>query len=400
MGFGIIFLLGSKTSFFDLFKGIRWLDSPETGIPFLIVMIGFLGTMAFELTRGLFRLLGKIKTPEAPRKWLHITITHLTFIVWWPFRISFATAGGFLGFTHHRLHLEHALSPLGRHVFDRLPVRVSEGLDRPIGDFGDLAIHYVVHRFPDTSNMQWARRLIARVRDVSVIISAAIIALVIALATDAFNQYMKPQQPQVSAARTATLANEALSSSMAQVLRRLVEFRPPTGWADTEWANDDRDFRRYTSVCGLDPSSVRYRYGYFYPSQGCSERGRSVLLALTTALNEKLSRTRDGGFAKDLRESLETAFQNLGAKIQADAEAAAIQGQQFFRHVLQLLAVQLVLFLYLIFFLNLRGVIQSMVEALAIEEQDRIASRQPAAIVELAPEVSSVGVGSRELAAS
>lgn len=262
-------------------------------------------------------------------------VAYISFLLWWPLRVTFATIRGLLGFTKYSLGLQEHLSPAALATYHKLPDRVREGLDRPIGNFGDLGIHYVIQQYEETSNRRWARRLIARVQDVSVVVSASVIAILIVGGSDAYRAFMEPR-PEVEA-HNATRTQLGKSTVMSRILLN-------------ELVGNDAES---SVLARFDPAIIK-----------------STMEALVKPL-------QDGEMRKSLNSAIVELDQAITAESKALSAVSIAEGRRLLENVLLVLGSYLLLFLYLIFFVNLRGAIESMVEALAIEEAIRLA--QPAA---------------------
>jgi hypothetical protein len=288
------------------------------------------------------------------------------FVLWWPFRVVLATIRGFGGRTDHALGLSDRLSPNGLATLKAAPERITAGLERPLGDYGDLALHYVVEQYKAASNRKWANRQIGRVRDVAAVVSAAVISLAMWVGASAVQtvtvdstDLTRLEATRQDARRLrASLQSKAPLSKLTQLLTQIT----PRGSAsrETEVLREDSAralgrSRLLDSLVPVDPQEIQQLIDEV----------------------ERLIPNFEAQEKPGIEEQIKRAREFHAEWSAAEANYSALQRRQLLGRIMAVAAIQLTLFLYLILFVTLRAAVETMIEALAIERAELAAADGP-----------------------
>ena len=108
-------------------------------------------------------------------------------IIFVPILIFYNVIKGFLGRTAYKSEIKSSLSLKAKKLYNSLPKKVAAGLSEPVGDNAEIAWKYLVDHFDHQGDQKWARRLIARSKDVLAVITSLIIVLIINVAIFGFD---------------------------------------------------------------------------------------------------------------------------------------------------------------------------------------------------------------------
>lgn len=98
-----------------------------------------------------------------------------------PFLIIYNVAKGFLGYTSYQIEISSSLTQKAKKYYDnkiKPEHRVEDGIKCPVGNSAETTWKHFVDLFDTDTDKRWARRSIARVKDVLAITTAMIIVFV------------------------------------------------------------------------------------------------------------------------------------------------------------------------------------------------------------------------------
>lgn len=301
--------------------------------------------------------------------WISTINRYMLFVLFWPLRIMLATFRGLSGRTDYALGLGSRLSPQGHTTWMGLPERVALGLERPAGEYGELAIHFMVDQYEKPSNKRWVTRLVGRMRDVAIVVSAVVLAFIITIgSTFARTSTETNDDPESAEIDARESAEAALYEARAEVRR---------------W--EDRGVLRQT-FSDTGPT------GLFTPDlvEGVRQLEGTLARVKSEAERQRISgAVYEQDYAAS-RSAVEAAVKAITAHEAAKGAANLFRAQRLVTRLSLLLAFQLTLFLYLILFVTLRGAVESMIEALAIERAElaasanQVTSQAPAPVLTIA----------------
>jgi hypothetical protein len=282
-----------------------------------------------------------------------------------PVRMMDESMRGFFGRSEYSLRLHERISPEARRVLDHMPTRIKEGLDNPIGFHGELALHHIVRLYGTAGNRKWAKQLISRVRDIAAIVSALVVATTLIVGVGLFKRMYErgddaallATSQQFRQFRLLQQDGYTIAENLASMVRNFDQ-RPELRFAEI-------NFRR-----SADPALSN-----IFPGDTQEE--------LVATLNQGVD-ALEGALPVDvpddspLGQSLKglqrqiAQYRNASKQFQSlIAAAGAAATQRVLATTLALLAWQVVLFLYVILFVTLRSTVESLIEALTIEQLDQ-----------------------------
>lgn len=117
---------------------------------------------------------------------------------------------GLTGRTKYTIPLSGRLSREAQSVYESLPEKVAEGLREPVGDNSEVALKFITDRFHSEADKKWARRLVARAKDVATTTTALLVVLAYALV---FGKLIGSKAPSPVAAEIRAILNDVRSTN-------------------------------------------------------------------------------------------------------------------------------------------------------------------------------------------
>jgi hypothetical protein len=147
--------------------------------------------------------------------WMKYSLRILLWVAFVPSLIYYSIFKGLVGFTDFRFDIESRISNHSIRFYKSLPEKVISGLSQPLGDDAEIAWKYLISSFSSEGDKRWARRLITHAKDVLSVTTAFVIVTLLAFAFVNVN----PFQNRVSLAkstisRAVTNCTTTLASSL------------------------------------------------------------------------------------------------------------------------------------------------------------------------------------------
>lgn len=280
---------------------------------------------------------------------------------------------GLMGRQSLNLSLTDRLSPAGRSVFESLPASVQRGLNDPIGDYRDLAIHYVTHSFRSLRSRQWCRRLVSHVADVAVT-TTAVITLVVPFAVSLVDVMRAGPELQARSeydrfATTTWQARSALNDGVPPNVLATLENDEKGGYMSPS-ADDDGTA---STVVDFYLANRRDTPGQRAPNRGQLDAYRTVIGAYVSTLQQakqslpngepdELTRFRDQRIAR-----WRAVQQQVELWASSATTLANVSARRQLLQMIVMVSAPLLLLLYRAYFAAVRNAMVTILEAMAIE---------------------------------
>jgi hypothetical protein len=339
----------------------------------IVELIG--SSFLVRIAAGLFQAFEPLPPPAHDRTPVSASRAVVTRL----WRVARAVSSGFvlglMGRQSLNLSLADRLSPAGRSVFESLPGSVQRGLNDPIGDYRDLAIHYVTHSFRSSRSRQWCRRLISHVADVAVT-TTAVITLVVPFAASLVDVMRAGPELQ------ARSEYDRFATTTWQARNTLNEGVPPNVLATLENDEKGSSFMSPTAADDGTASTVVDFYlanrrdtpdGQRAPDRGQLDAYRTVIGGYVSTLQQarqplpngepdELTRFRDQRIAR-----WRAVQQQVELWASSATTLANVSARRQLLQIIVLVSAPLLLLLYRAYFATVRNAMVTILEAMAIE---------------------------------